>query len=190
MLKPVNPSQIIDQQLVAMGTSRFDIAVRRGANNPPQLFKELFIAQVKSLIPKLAELNAAGHYIFVRPFGSHGLTLISGLTNRQVSELHTSDFIPAVEVQYAHDLYQVWFKHDRKLSPEQSQQVAKQLARMIGVDPDKVQWDGYGFLAGFYIHHTNEGTPKTAKPCQLTYSSGSTYTEAKSFLDTLLQTAK
>lgn len=187
-LKPVNATQAIDQMLVSLGTSRFDIAVRSAAGKTLHLYQELFLNQVKDMLPALATYNSNGHYIFVRPHGEHGLTLLPRLRNRHLIELHENGFTPVVELQYAHDLYQAWLRHDRKLAPEESQRVAQQLAKMVGINPKRVSWNAYGFLAGLYIHHDDDGKPVAAKPSQLTFSSGESYPEAKRFLDTLLGT--
>ncbi len=180
-----NPVQVVEKQLVAMATSRFDIATR-SVKKTAKIHQELFINQAKDLIPQFVKLNEAGQYVLVRPFGEHGLSLLSGLSNRQVSDMGVAGFEPAVIVQYGHDEYQVWLKHDRKLDAKQSERVTHHLAKLLEADTDAAHWNSFGLLAGFLVHHDAKGQPQSPFQVQLVAAGGEVYSEAGRFIDRLL----
>lgn len=181
-----NPVHEVEKQLVAMGVSRFDVATRV-LKKAPAIHEELFINQAKDLVPQFVKLNEAGQYVLVRPHGEHGLSLLSGLNNRQIAEMGVTGFEPALVLQYGHDDYQVWLKHDRKLNDIQSEKVTHQLAKFLGADTDAAHWNSFGFLAGFLSHHDAKGQPQSPYQIKIVDASGREYSEAGRFIDRLLE---
>lgn len=178
MNKPFRHQETVEQLLLAIEVTRFDIQVRSPKNHVTGQFDELFVTQVKDILERLNEKNQKGNTIVFRPHGEHGMALICGLDSKQVAEARVRGFEPAALVEYAPDRYQLWLKHDRKLDSTSAEKVNRHIARELGGDEASSCWDGYGYLAGYTLMQDGK-----AFLVQLAAHGGEVYREAKAVCD-------
>jgi hypothetical protein len=91
-------------------------------------------------------MNARGHDVRIKPQGNHGLVLIGGLDERQLTHLEKTGFKPAITIEKHQGEYEVWIKLSNNFveSPIKESLKAELAKRLGGVHlPD------YGRLAGF-----------------------------------------
>jgi hypothetical protein len=108
---------------------------------------------IDAVIGWLRRENARGAHIFVRPHGTHALSLIDDLSADAIAAMKASGFQPSLVVETSPHNFQAWLNHGRIISdPYLSTQTAKELACRFGGDPSSADWRHFGRLAGF----TNE----------------------------------
>lgn len=151
MQKPFRHEAAVVQQLRTMDTSRFDVRIVNSHGTVVEQRDELFLAQIKDILGWLHEKNQKGNRIEFRPYGEHGLTLVSGLTHDQVQQAKLSECESALIIQYAPNRFQIWLKHDRKLSAEAAARASAHLCRQLGGDCATSSWDSFGYLAGYTL---------------------------------------
>jgi len=178
MNKPFRHQETVEQQLLGIGVTRFDIQVRSSRGHVVEQRDELFITQVKDILDWLYDKNQKGNAILIRPHGEHGMALVSGLDHQQVEAARVKGFEPAVQIEYTADRFQLWLKHDRKLDAATAEQVNRYIAGELGGDESASCWNGYGYLAGFTL--TQDGD---SFPVQLAAHGGEVYTQAKAVCD-------
>ncbi len=174
--------ETVVEQLRAMGMSRFDLRIVSPRGHVMEQRDELFLNQVKDIIEWLHEKNSRGNTIEVRPHGEHGMTLVTGLDYQQVQQARLNGFEPAVTVACGPDCYQLWLKHDRKLSADPATLIALHICKELGGDCSNSQWDSYGYLAGFTIP---AGEQRFS--VQLVSHSGEVFSQSKKINDELAQ---
>jgi hypothetical protein len=180
MYKPFRHEEEMEKQLRAMETSHFDLRIVNPQGKVVDTRDELFVAQIKDITEWLHEKNEKGNRVEVRPSGEHGISLVSGLSLKQVDNARISGLQPALVVAYGKDQFQVWLKHDRKLSAEQGERATQQLCEQIGADCEHSHWDSFGYLCGFVV--ATAGEPFRA---ELVAHSGEVFSQAESLNDTL-----
>jgi hypothetical protein len=142
---------VVEMQLLAMATSRFDLRIVNPQGKVVGQRDELFISQVKDILEWLNEKNAKGNRIELRPHGEHGLSLVSGLSHAQVQQARLNGFEPALIVACGPDQFQIWLKHDRKLLAEDAARASAYMCRQLGGDCAASNRDSFGYLAGFLL---------------------------------------
>jgi len=178
MNKPFRHYESVDQQLLAMGVTRFDIQVRSAQGHVVEQQDELFITQIKDILDWLHEKNEKGNSVLIRPHGAHGMALVSGLDHHAVEQARVKGYEPTVLIEYAPDRFQMWLKHDRKLDTETADKVNRYIAAELGNADADSRWDGYGYLAGFVLMQGSE--PFSV---QLAAHGGEVYHQARAVCD-------
>lgn len=173
MQGPFRHEAELELQLRTMDTSHFDLRIVNPQGKVVEQRAELFLAQIKDILEWLHEKNVKGNAIELRPSGEHGLSLISGLSHQQVEQGKLAGYEPALVVQYAPQQFQVWLKHDRKLSGDAASRASDYLCRQLGGDVEHSQWNSFGNLAGFLL-------PADGKPfrVELVAHSGAVFSES------------
>jgi len=106
--------------------------------------------QIDAALAWMRRENAWGAQIFVRPHGTHALSLVDDLSAETISRMTDAGFQPAAVVETSPGNFQVWLNHGRILFDRTfSTQAAKELARRFGGDPSSADWRHFGRLAGF-----------------------------------------
>ncbi len=162
----------VERQLTAMGMAHFDIAVDPRQGRDWYYYRDLFMVQVKEMLPKLWEYNRRGYRILIRPHGEHGVSLLDGLNEGQVRRLGAEGLEPALVLAYGEGLHQVWLKHDRKLDAIESQSAQVMLYHLLGMASNGHHWDEYGLLVGFEYDQ---------RPVQLVSDDGQPFSSAARF---------
>jgi hypothetical protein len=182
MQTPFRYEAVVERQLRAMETSRFDLRVVNPQGKVVEQRDELFFAQIKNVLEWLHEKNDKGNQIEFRPHGEHGISLVSGLNHDQVQRAKLSDCEPALIVEYATNQFQIWLKHDRKLSAEAGARASAQLCQQLGGDCAASKWDSFGYLAGFVLLGK-----KGSFRVELVAHSGEVFSSARALNDQLAQ---
>ncbi|MCW8917499.1 MAG: RepB family DNA primase [Gammaproteobacteria bacterium] len=151
MEKPFRYVAVVEKQLRAMETSRFDLRIVNPQGRVVEQRDELFLVQVKEILEWLNEKNAKGNRIEFRPHGEHGLSLVSGLNHAQVQRARLSGCEPALVVACGPNQFQIWLKHDRKLPAAAAARASGHLCHQLGGDCAVSGWDSFGYLAGFLL---------------------------------------
>jgi hypothetical protein len=141
--------------------------------------------QIHAALAWLRRENARGAQIFVRPHGTHPLSLVDDLSAETIRRMTDAGFQPAAVVQTSPGNFQVWLNHGQILSDRTfSTQASKELARRFGGDPSSADWRHFGRLAGFTNQkpkrRLNTGLPPFIR---LHECEGRTYTAAREFLE-------
>lgn len=169
-------------QLEAMGCERFDIGVKRidGA----MILREGWGTRqvLKSLLWLRRENLNRGH-IYVRPSGSHELSLVDDLKTHAITLMKAEGFEPAVIVETSPGNFQAWLKHRQVLDETTSTRVAKELALRFGGDPGSADWRHFGRLAGFTNPKPNRLLESGLYPfARLVEAQGRIYSRAPMFI--------
>jgi hypothetical protein len=86
--------RLVRTQLRAMGCERFDLGIRRGAGE--MILREGQGAiEIEEAIKWLRHENGKGAHIYIRPAGTHRLTLIDDLTADAIERMKAEGFEPA-----------------------------------------------------------------------------------------------
>ena len=134
-------------QLMALGALCFDIGVKRVDGT--MILREGWGAkQVLKYLLWLRRENFNRGHIYVRPAGTHGLSLVDDLTFDAVARMKAEGFEPAAIIETSPGS-QVWLKHGEVLDEVTSTRAAKILAERFGGDPGSADWRHFGRLAGF-----------------------------------------
>jgi hypothetical protein len=147
-MRAVVTRNAVRRQLAAMSGERFDIGVLRPDGR--MLLREDWTPdQINTALAWLRRENAHGAHIYVRPSGTHALSLLDDLTAEAIARMKGSGFQPAVVVETSPDNFQAWLNHGRVLDRKLSTHVTKELARRFGGDLSSADWRHFGRLAGF-----------------------------------------
>ena len=140
--------RLVRAQLRAMGCERFDLGIRRDAGE--MIFREAQgTIEIEEAIKWLRHENAKGAHIYIRPAGTHSLSLIDDLAVESIERMKAEGFEPAVVVETSPNNFQAWLNHGQVLPAAASTRAAKQLVERFGGDPSSADWRHFGRLAGF-----------------------------------------
>jgi hypothetical protein len=174
--------RLVRTQLRAMGCERFDLGIRRGADQMILREGEGAI-EIEEAIKWLRHENGNGAHIYIRPAGTHSLSLIDDLTADAIERMKTEGFEPAVVAETSPNNFQAWLNHGQILEARMSTRAAKQLAERFGGDPSSADWRHFGRLAGFTNPKPERQLPSGMRPfARLRSSKGYVYSHAAEFL--------
>ena len=170
------------RQVYAMHVQAFEVGVFDAAAEqmiPRTWTKE---ALVKS-VAWLRFENLQGRNIYVRPSGTHSLSLVDDLKADAVEKMKGTGFAPALVVETSPGNFQVWLQHGRVLPKDLSTAAAKTLARRFGGDQGSADWRHFGRLAGFTNRKEKHRQADGYFPyVRLLEATGTQYPEAARFL--------
>jgi hypothetical protein len=181
----------VRMQLSAMGCELFEIGVLR-MDGRMLLRTGWSPDQVDAALAWLRRENARGAQIFVRPHGTHALSLVDDLSAETIPRITDAGFQPAAVIETSPGNFQVWLNHGRILFDRTfSTQAAKELARRFGGDPSSADWRHFGRLAGFTNQKAKRRLPTGLPPfVRLVVCKGRSYTEAREFLEDVKSLAR
>jgi hypothetical protein len=126
--------RLVRAQLRAMGCERFDLGIRRGAGE--MILREGQGAiEIEGAIKWLRHENGKGAHIYIRPAGTHSLSLVDDLTAYAIDQMKADGFEPTVVVETSPSNFQAWLNHGQILEASMSTRTAKHLAERFGGDP-------------------------------------------------------
>jgi hypothetical protein len=174
--------RLVRAQLRGMGCERFDVGIRRDAGE--MILREGQGAiDIAETIKWLRHENAKGAHIYVRPAGTHSLSLIDDLAAEAIERMKTEGFEPAVVVETSPNNFQVWLNHGQVLDAATSTRAAKKLAERFGGDPSSADWRHFGRLAGFTNPKRERQLPSGLRPfARLRSATGRVYSKAAEFV--------
>jgi hypothetical protein len=174
----------VRRQLATMACDYFDIGILRPDGR--MLLREAWtVSQIQEAIHRLRREKAHGAHIFVRPHGTHALSLVDDLSGETIQRMRYVGFQSAAVVETSPGNFQVWLNHgqiffDRTFST----QAAKELARRFGGDLSSADWRHFGRLAGFTNQKPNRRLQTGLPPFgRLHECEGHTYSAAREFLE-------
>ena len=141
--------------------------------------------QIDAALAWLRRENARGAQIFVRPHGTHALSLVDDLSAETILRMTDAGFQPAAVIETSPGNFQVWLNHGRILFDRTfSTHAAKELARRFGGDPSSADWRHFGRLAGFTNQKPKRRLQTGLPPfVRLHECEGRAYTAACEFLE-------
>jgi hypothetical protein len=174
--------RLVRVQLCAMGCERFDLGIRRDVDE--MILREGQGAiEIEEAIKWLRHENAKGAHIYIRPAGTHSLTLIDDLAVESIGRMKAEGFEPAVIVETSPNNFQAWLNHGQILTGAASTRAAKQLAERFAGDPSSADWRHFGRLAGFTHPKPERQLPSGMRPfARLRSATGRVYSRAFEFL--------
>jgi RepB DNA-primase from phage plasmid len=179
--------RMVREQLRAMSCDRFDLGIRRGADKMILREGEGSI-EIEAAIKWLRHENGKGAHIYIRPAGTHSLSLIDDLTGDAIERMKAEGFEPAVVVETEPNNFQAWLNHGRVLEPTISTRAAKQLAESFGGDPSSADWRYFGRLAGFTNPKPERQLPSGMRPfARLRSAKGRVYSQAAEFIARIVE---
>src|SRR5216683_7821843 len=176
-------SAVIVERLVrAMGCERFDLGIRRDAGE--MILREGQDAiEIEKAIKWLRHENGKGAHIYIRPAGTHSLSLIDDLTADSIERMRADGFEPAVVVETSPNNFQAWLNHGQVLEAGMSTRAAKALVERFGGDPASADWRHFGRLAGFTNPKQERRLASGLQPfARLRSATGRVYSKAAEFL--------
>jgi hypothetical protein len=175
----------VRRQLAAMACDYFEIGVLRADGR--MLLRERWTArQIDQEIQRLRRENARGAHIFVRPHGTHALSLVDDLGVDAITRMTDAGFRPALVVETSPQNFQVWLSHGETLDRDISSWAAKELAKRFGGDLSSADWRHFGRLAGFTNRKSERLLPNGLAPfVRLRQCEGKIYDAARVFLEEL-----
>ena len=103
-------ARLVRAQLRAMSCERFDLGIRRDAGE--MILREGQGAfEIEQAIKWLRHENGKGAHIYIRPAGTHSLSLIDDLTAEVIERMKVEGFEPAVVVETSPNNFQAWLNH-------------------------------------------------------------------------------
>ncbi len=173
---------MIRRQLRAMGCARFDLGILPDAGDM-MLREGQRTTEIEKLIKWLRHENARGAHIYIRPAGTHSLSLIDDLTVGAIDRVRAEGFEPAVVVETSPNNFQAWLNHGRVLETAMSTRAAKYLAERFGGDPSSADCRHFGRLAGFINPKPERRLPSGLQPfTRLRSATGWVYSRAPEIL--------
>jgi len=174
--------RLVRVQLRAMGCERFELGIRRDAGE--MILREGQGAiEIEGAIKWLRHENAKGAHIYVRPAGTHRLSLIDDLSAEAIERMKAEGFEPAVVVETSLNNFQAWLNHGQVLAAAASTRAAKRLAERFGGDPSSADWRHFGRLAGFTNPKRERQLPSGMRPfARLRSATGDVYSKAAEFI--------
>lgn len=150
MSRPDFTKLAVHRQVEAMGCTHFEVGifdpVKDQMRNCPWT-REAVMKDENIAFLKLK--NMQGCQIYIRPAGTHGLTMLDDLKGSTVDAMKESGFAPALVVETSPGNFQAWIKHGKQLPVAESTAAARICAEKFGGDPGSADWRHYGRLAGF-----------------------------------------
>jgi len=138
---------------------------------------------IEATIKWLRHENAKGAHIYVRPAGTHRLSLIDDLSAEAIERMKAEGFEPAVVVETSLNNFQAWLNHGQVLDAATSTRAAKLLVERFGGDPSSADWRHFGRLAGFTNPKRERQLPSGMRPfARLRSATGRVYSRAVEFL--------
>jgi len=182
MSSDITRSQV-RRQLAAMACDYFDIGILRPDGR--MLLREAWTAsKIQEAIHRLRRENAHGAHIFVRPHGTHALSLVDDLSVDAIAQMTNAGFQPALVVETSPQNFQVWLNHGQTLDRDVSTWTAKEVAKRFSGDPSSADWRHFGRLAGFTNQKPKRRLQTGLPPfVRLHECEGRTYTAAREFLE-------
>src|SRR6202521_412461 len=173
--------RLVRTQLRAMGCDRFDLGIRRDAGE--MILREGQGAiEIEEAIKWLRHENGKGAHIYIRPAGTHSLSLIDDLTAESIERMRADGFEPAVVVETSPNNFQAWLNHGQVLEAAMSTRAAKALVERFGGDPASADWRHFGRLAGFTNPKRERQLPSGMRPfARLRSAKGRVYSNAAGF---------
>ena len=166
-----------------MACDHFDVGILR-LDGRMLLREDWTLRQTELAIPRLRLENVRGAHIFVRPHGTHAMSLVDDLSIDAIAQMKKAGFQPALIVETSQKNFQAWLNHGRILDQELSTRVAKELARRFAGDPSSADWRHFGRLAGFTNRKPERLLPNGLAPfVSLRQFEGRTYDAARVFLE-------
>src|SRR5580704_3315691 len=182
MSSAITHSQV-RRHLAAMACDHFDVGILR-LDGRMLLREDWTLRQTELAIPRLRLENVRGAHIFVRPHGTHAMSLVDDLSIDAIAQMKKAGFQPALIVETSQKNFQAWLNHGRILDQELSTRVAKELARRFAGDPSSADWRHFGRLAGFTNRKPERLLPNGLAPfVSLRQFEGRTYDAARVFLE-------
>lgn len=138
----------VHKMLDALAAASYDIGILSERGMFPghaSLTKEAILAKLKFLKSQ----NARGAHIYVRPSGTHNLTVLDDLAQDSLDRLSADGFEPCAVVETSPGNLQAWLKHHRTYETGVSTFIAQELARRYQADPSAADWRRFGRLPGF-----------------------------------------
>ena len=174
--------RLVRVQLRAMSCERFDLGIRRDAGE--MILREGQGAiEIEKAIKWLRHENGKGAHIYIRPAGTHSLSLIDDLTADSIERMRADGFEPAVVVETSLNNFQAWLNHGQVLEAAMSTRAAKALVERFGGDPASADWRHFGRLAGFTNPKRERQLPSGMRPfARLRSAKGRVYLRAAEFL--------
>jgi len=174
--------RLVRTQLRAMGSDRFDLGIRRDAGE--MILREGQGAiEIEDAIKWLRHENGKGAHIYIRPAGTHSLSLIDDLAAEDIEQMKKDGFDPAVVVETSPNNFQAWLNHGQILEATMSTRAAKHLVERFGGDPSSADWRHFGRLAGFTNPKPERELPSGMRPfARLRSAKGRIYSKAAEFL--------
>jgi len=174
--------RLVREQLRAMGCERFDLGIRRVAGE--MILREGQGAiEIEGAIKWLRHENGKGAHIYIRPAGTHSLSLIDDLNADAIERMKAEGFEPAVVVETSPNNFQAWLNHGQVLEATMSTRAAKRLVERFGGDPSSADWRHFGRLAGFTNPKPERELPSGMRPfTRLRSAKGRVYSQAAEFL--------
>ena len=174
--------RLVRAQLRAMGCERFDLGVRRNAGE--MILREAQgTVEIEEAIKWLRHENAKGAHIYIRPAGTHSLSLIDDLAVESIERMKAEGFEPAVVVETSPNNFQAWLNHGQVLEAAISTRAAKVLVERFRGDPSSADWRHFGRLAGFTNPKRERQLPSGQRPfARLRSATGRVYSRAAEFL--------
>ena len=173
----------VRRQLAAMACNYFDIGILR-PDGRMLLREEWTVSQIEEAIQRLRRENARGAHIFVRPHGTHALSLIDDLSVKAIAQMTNGGFQPALVVETSPRNFQVWLNHGQTLDRDMGSWAAKQLAKQFRGDLSSADWRHFGRLAGFTNRKPERLLPNGVAPfVRLRRCEGKVYDAAGTFLE-------
>jgi hypothetical protein len=174
--------RLVRAQLRAMSCERFDLGIRRSADE--MILREGQGAfEIEQAIKWLRHENGKGAHIYIRPAGTHSLSLIDDLTTEVIERMKAEGFEPAVVVETSPNNFQAWLNHGQALEATISTRAAKHLAQRFGGDPASADWRHFGRLVGFTNPKPERQLPSGMRPfARLRSAKGRIYSKAAEFL--------
>src|ERR1700722_16879511 len=175
-------ARVVRAQLRAISCERFDLGIRRDAGE--MILREGQRAiEIEEAIKWLRHENGKGAHIYIRPAGTHSLSLIDDLTADTIERMKAEGFEPAVVVETSPNNFQAWLNHGQVLEAPLSTRAAKHLAERFGGDPSSADWRHFGRLAGFTNPKPERKLPSGMRPFARRRSAeGLVYSQAAGFL--------
>ncbi len=174
--------RLVRAQLRAMGCERFDLGIRRDAGE--MILREgQGGIEIEKAIKWLRHENGKGAHIYIRPAGTHSLSLIDDLTADSIERMRADGFEPAVVVETSPNNFQAWLNHGQVLEAAMSTRAAKALVERFRGDPASADWRHFGRLAGFTNPKRERQLPSGMRPfARLRSATGRVYSHAAEFL--------
>jgi len=174
--------RLVRVQLRAMCCEQFDLGIKRNAGE--MILREGQGAiEIEEAIKWLRHENAKGAHIYIRPAGTHRLSLIDDLTSESIERMKAEGFGPSVIVETSRNNFQAWLNHGQILDAATSTRAAKQLAERFNGDPSSADWRHFGRLAGFTNPKPERQLPSGMRPfARLRSATGRVYSKAAEFI--------
>lgn len=172
----------VRKQIAAMSAGMFEVGVF-DSETERMILRTWDEQTIFKSIRWLRFENLRGRNIYIRPAGTHSLSLVDDLTAESVRGMKTQGFHPAVVVETSPCNFQAWLKHGSTLEKTLSTAVAKALAKKFDGDQGSADWRHFGRLAGFTNRKEKHRQAGGHFPyVRLVEATGKSYQAASSFV--------